>query len=192
MEYQKNILCLESTSDNLSKFRTRNWVEINDESRGNYTNSDIRFKTTMLRSNLCDYADSYILVKGTITMTGAGDDAAARRADERNKGVTFKYCAPFTKCISRIDNTGIDNAHDIDIVMPMFNLIEYSDNYSKISGSLWQCYKDDPNDNLTDSESFKSKVKITGNTPAASNTKDVEIIVPLKYLAIFGEHLICH
>ena len=73
---------LESTSDNLSKFRTRNWVEINDESRGNCTNSDIRSITTMLRSNLCDYADSYILVKGTITITGAGDDAAARRADE--------------------------------------------------------------------------------------------------------------
>ena len=94
----------------------------------------------MLRSNLFHYADSYILVKGTITITGAGDDAAAKRADERNKGVTFKNCAPFTKCISRINNTGIDNAHDIDIVMPMYNLIEYSDNYSKTSGSLWQYY----------------------------------------------------
>ena len=139
----------------------------------------------MLRSNLCDYADSYILVKGTITITGAGDDAAARQADERNKGVTFKNCAPFTKCISRINNTDIDNAHDIDIVMPMYNLIEYSDNYSETSGSLWQYYQDDPNDNLTDSESFKSKVKITGNTPNNRNTKDVEIIVPLKYLSNF-------
>ena len=91
----------------------------------------------MLRSNLCDYADSYILVKGTITIIGTGDDTAARRADERNKGVTFKSCAPFTKCISRINNTDIDNAHDIDIVMPTYNLIEYSDNYSKTSGSLW-------------------------------------------------------
>ena len=131
----------------------------------------------MLRSNLCDYADSYILVKGTITITGAGDNAGERQADERNKGVTFKNCAPFTKCISRINNTDIDNAHDIDIVMPMYNLTEYSDNYSKTSGSLWQYYKDDPNDNLTDSKSFKSKVKITGNTPADGNTKDVEIIV---------------
>ena len=86
MEYQKISNLLESTSDNLSKFRTRNWVEINDESRGNYANSAIRFKTTMLRSNLCDYANSYIPVKGTITITGAGDDAAAKRADERNKG----------------------------------------------------------------------------------------------------------
>ena len=135
MEHQKISNLLEST-DNLSKFRTRNWVEINNESRGNYTNSDIRFKTTMLRSNLCDYGDSFILVKGTITITGAGNDAAVRQADERNKGVTFKNCATFTKCISRINNTDVDNAHDIDIVMPMYNLIEYSDNYSKTSGSL--------------------------------------------------------
>ena len=127
---------LESASDNLSKFTTRNWVEINDESRGNYANSDIRFKTTMLRSNLCDYADSYILVKGTITITGDGDNAGERQADERDKGVTFKNCTPFTKCISRINNTDIDNAHDIDIVMPKYNLIKYSDNYSKIF--LWK------------------------------------------------------
>ena len=122
MEHQKIASLLENTSDNLSKFRTRNWVEINDESRGNYANADIKFKTTMLRSNLCDYADSFILVKGTITITGVGDDAAARQADERDKEVTFKYCAPFTKCISRINNTYIDNAHDIDIVVPMYNL----------------------------------------------------------------------
>ena len=164
MEYQKVANLLESTSDNLSKFTTRNWVEINDESRGNCANSDIRFKTTMLRSNPSDYADSYILVKGTITITGAGDDTAARRAYERSKGATFKNYVPFTKCTSRINNTDIVNAHDIDIVMSMYNLIEYSDNYSKTSGSLWQYYKDDPNNNLTDSESFKSKVKITGIT----------------------------
>ena len=143
----------------------------------------------MLRSNLCDYADSYILAKGTITITGARGDADARRAGERIKGVAFKNCAPFTKCISRINNTNIDNAHDIDILMPVYNLIEYSDNYSKTSGSLWQYYKDNPNDNLTDSDSFKSKVKITGNTLAAGNTKDVEIIVPLKYLTNFWRTL---
>ena len=73
--------------------------------------------------------------------------------------------------------------------MPMYNLIEYSDNYSKTSRCLWQCYKDDPNDNLTDSESFKSKKKITGNTPADRNTKNVEIIVPLKYLINFWRTL---
>ena len=115
----------------------------------------------MLRSNLCDYADAYILDNGRTTITGAGDDGAARRADERDKGVTFKNCAPFTKCINRINNTEIDNAKDIDIVMPMYNLIEYSDNYSKTSGGLWQYYKDDPNDNIAGSESFKYKLKIT-------------------------------
>ena len=81
MEYQKLVNLLESTSDNISKFRTRNWVKINDESRGNYANGDIKFKTTMLRSTLCDYVDSYILVKGTITITGAGANADARQAD---------------------------------------------------------------------------------------------------------------
>ena len=134
-------------------------------------------------------ADSYIFVKGIIAITGAGDDAAARQGDERDKGVTFKNCAPFTKCISRINNRDMDNAHDIDIVMPVYDLIEYSDNYSKTSGSLWQYYKGDPNDHLTDSESFKSKVKITGKTPNNGNTKDVEIIVPLKYLSNFWRTL---
>ena len=130
----------------------KTWVKINDESRGTYTGNNIKFKTTMLRSNVCDYADACILVKGTITIIGAGDDAVARRADERDKGVTFKNCAPFVKCISIINNTETDNDKDIDIVMPMYNLIEYSDNYSKTSGSLWQYYKDDPNDNIADSE----------------------------------------
>ena len=83
----------------------------------------------MLRSNLCDYADAYILLKRTITITGAGADATARRADEREKGVTFKNCAPFTKCISRINNTDRYTAGDTNTVMAMYNLIEYSDNY---------------------------------------------------------------
>ena len=106
----------------------------------------------MLRSNLRGYADAYILVKGTITVTGAGDNDAAKRLDERNKGVIFKNCAPFTKGISRINNTDIYTTLDIDIVMPMYNLIEYSNNYSKTSGSLCKYYKDEPNDNITQSE----------------------------------------
>ena len=121
---------LDNVSNQPSNFGTKNWVEINDESRGGYTtDSDIKFKTTMVRSSLCDYADPYILVKRTITITSAGDDAAATQADERNKGVIFKNCAPFTKCISKINNTKIDNAQAIDIVMSMYNLIEYSNNY---------------------------------------------------------------
>ena len=157
MEYQKIANLLESAPNQPTKFRTRNWVEINDDSRGTYTSNDIKSKTTMLRSKLCDYADLYILLKGTITITGAENDDAAKQADERDKGVIFKSCAPFTKCISRINNTDIDNAQDIDIVMPMYNLIEYSDNYSKTWGSLWQYYKGDPNDNITRSESLNLK-----------------------------------
>ena len=189
MEYQKIANLLGSAPNQPSKFGTRNWVEINDESRGTYTSNDIKFKTTMLRSNLCDYADAYILVKGTITITSAGDNDATKRLDEQNKGVIFKNFAPFTKCISRINNTDIDNAQDIDIVMPMYNLIEYSDNDSKTSGSLWQYYKDDPNDTIIQSKSFKSKIKITGKAHAAGITKDVEIILPLKYLSNFWRTL---
>ena len=146
MEYQKitslsdNEVAL-SASNQPSKFRTRNWVEINDESRGTYTSNDIEFKTTIQSSNLCNYADAYILVKRTITVTGAGDNDAAKRLDQRNKGVIFKKWSPFTKCISRINNTDIDNIQDINIAMPIYNLIEYSDNYSKTSGSLWQYNK---------------------------------------------------
>ena len=138
MEYQKIANLLDTVSIQPSKFRTNNWVEINDESRGTYTSNDIKLKTTILRPNLCDYADAYILVKGTIIIIGVENDDAAKRLDERNKGVVLKNCAPFTKCISRINNTDADNAQDIDIVMPMYNLIEYSDNYPKTSGSLWQ------------------------------------------------------
>ena len=165
MEYQKIANLLDNASNQPSRFRTRNWVEINDASRGTYTNADIKFKTTMLKSDLCEYADAYIFVKETTAITGHGNDDAARQLDERNKGVTFKNCSRFTKCISRINNRDIDNAQDVDIVMLMYNLIEYSNNYSKTSGSLWQYYKDDPNDNLANSESFKYKVKITRNTP---------------------------
>ena len=191
MEYQKIANLIDDTPNQPSKFRTRNWVEINDESRGAYNvNSQIKFKTTKLKSSLCDYSDAYILVKGTITINGRGGDAVARQADERNKGVSFKNCAPFINCISEINNTQIDNAKDIDIVMPMYNLIEYSDNYAKISGSLWQYFRDEPDDNnIEDSESFKSKIKITGKTPNNNNVKDVEIIVPLKYLSNFWRTL---
>ena len=186
MEYQKIKNLLDDSSNKTSKFRTRNWVEINDESRGTHTDDkQIKLKTTMLKSSLCDYSDAYILVKGKITITGSGNDAAHRQADERDKGVGFKNCAPFTSCKSDINNIDIDYCHEIDIVMPMYSLIEYSDNYAKTSGSFWQYYRDEPNDNLADSQSFKSKIKIIGKTPNNGNEKDVEIMVPLKYLTNF-------
>ena len=87
----------------------------------------------MLKSSLYDYSDAYILVNGTITIAGAGADAGARQADERDKGVRFKNCAPFINCKTEIYNAEIDNAKDINLVMPMYNLIEYSYNYSKTS-----------------------------------------------------------
>ena len=190
MEYQKIANLIDDTSNKPSKFRTRNWVEINYESRETYNvNSQIKFKTAMLKSSLCDYSDAYILVKGRITIRGEGDNVAARQADERDKGVAFKNCAPFINCISEINNTQVHNAKDIDIVMPMYNLIEYSDNYVKTTGSLWQYFRDEPDDDLEDSESFKSKIKITGKPPNSGNVKDVEIMVPLKYLSNFWRAL---
>ena len=190
MEYQRIANLLDDASNKTSKFKTKNWFEINDDSRGIYNvGSQIKFKTTMLKSSLSDYSDAYILVKGKITVTGVGADAAARQTDERDKGVAFKNCAPFTNCISEINNTDLDNAKDLDIVMPIYNLIEYSDNYAKASGILWQYYRDERNGNLADSESFKSKVKITGKAPDNGNEKDVEIMVPLKYLSNFWRTL---
>ena len=184
---------IDNASNQPSKFRTKNWVEINDESRGAYNvNSQIKFKTTMLKSSLSDYSDAYILVRGTIGVNNTAAAAAAVNNDD--KKVIFKNCAPFTNYISEINNTQVDNAKDIDIVMPLYNLIEYSDNYAKTTGSLWQYCKDIPArnnnniiinftvDNRTDS--FNFKVKFTGQT-GDDGTKDVEIMVPLKYLSNF-------
>ena len=146
-------------------------VEINHESRGAYNvNSQIKFKTTMLKSSLCDYSDAYILVKGTISANNTA--AAGAAVNNTNKKVIFKNCAPFTNCISEINNMQIDNAKDIDIVMPMYNLIEYSDNYAKTIGILWQYCEDIPSrdannileeftaGNLTDLFNFKVKSQV--------------------------------
>ena len=126
----------DNTLNEPSKFRTKNWVEINESRRTCSTNTQIKFKTTRLKSSLCDYSDAYIFVKGTITANNTA--AVDPDANNANKKVIFKNCFPFTNCISEINNTRVDNAKDIDIVMLMYHLIEYSDNYSKTSGSLWQ------------------------------------------------------
>ena len=188
MEYQKISNLLDSASNKPPKFRARNWVEINDDIRGSYCpNKQIRFKTAMLRSSLCDYSDAYILVKGNITVNNTAADGAA--ANNTNKKVIFKNCAPFTDCISKINNTQVDNAKNIDIVMPMYNLIEYSDNYSKTSGSLSQYCKDilavNNNDNIIDfnganaTDSFNFKTKITDQTDNNGRIDIVETMVPL-------------
>ena len=197
MEYQKIIKLLGNTPHQPTKFRTKNWVETSAESRGMYnTNSQIRFKTSMLRTSLCDYIDAYIFVKGTITVPNtAATDAGANNT---NKKVIFKNCAPFTGCISRMSNTRTDDAQYTDVVMPMYNLIKHSDNYSKTSGILFQYCRDVPavdNDgaaigfteaNATDS--FNLKVKLTGQT-GNNGTKNVEVMVPLKYLSNFWRTL---
>ena len=129
MEYQKIINLLDNTSNQPSKFRTRKMVEINDELRGTYNaNSQIKFKTTMLKSSSCDYSDAYKLVKGTITVSNTA--AAYTNANDANKKVISKHCAPFINCVSEMNDTQVHNAKSIDIVMSMYNLIEYCDNYS--------------------------------------------------------------
>ena len=193
---------LDNASNQPFKFRTKNWFEINDDIRGACSpNKQIRFKTAMLRSSLCDYTDAYILVKGNITVNNTA--AAGAAANNANKKVIFKNCAPFTNCISKINNTQIDNAEYIDIVMPMYNLIEYSDNYSKTSGSFWQYCKEIHavnNGNIVDfnggnvTDSFNYKPKITNQTNNNGRIDNVEMMVPLKYLRtikIFGELLKC-
>ena len=191
MEYQNIINLLNNTPNEPTKFRAKNRVEIYDDSRGTYNiNSQIKFQTSMLGSSLCDYSDAYILAKGTITSAPVPQPPA--NPNNNGKEVVFKNCALFTDCISEINNTQIDNAKYIDVVMPIYNLIEYGNNNSRTSGNLWQYYKDEPaltnagaisNFHATNnSASFKFKQKITGKT-ADGDTEDVEIMVPLKYLS---------
>ena len=197
MEYQKIANLLDDASNKICKFITKNWVEINDESKGTCdVGSEIKFKTTILKLSLCDYGDAYIHVRGTITVNKTA--AANAAANNTNKKVIFKDCVPFTNCIGQINNTDLDNAKYLDIAMPMYNLIEDSDNYSKTSGNLWQYTKDIPavddnnasvnftNSNLTDS--FNFKVKMTSQT-GNYGTRNVEIMVPLKYLSNFWRTL---
>ena len=199
MEYQKIPNLLDNASNKPSKFSTRNWIEINDDIRGAYSpKKQIRFKTAMLRFSLCDYSDAYILVKGNKSVNNT--DATGADANNSNKKVIFKNCAPFTNCVSKINNTQIDNAEYIDIVTSMYSLIGYSDNYSKTSGSLWQYCKEIPavNDNgdIVDfdganaADSFNFKAKTTSQTDDDGRIDNVEIMVPLKYLKTLEMHLI--
>ena len=124
-----------NTPSQPSKFRTKNWVEIKDDSLGTYcNNSGIKFKTTMLKSSLCDDSDSWILVKGTITLVGQAADSAAIQADRNNKQVIFKNFEPFTDCVTETNNSKVDNAKDPVVALSMYNLIEYNDNYSGSTG----------------------------------------------------------
>ena len=171
---------------------TRNWVKIKDESCGTYsTSSQIKFKTSITRSSLCDYSNPYIRIKRTITIPNTATAGAS--VNNTNKKVMFKNCAPFSNCTNEINDTQVDDACDIDVVMSMYNLIEYSYIYSKTE-SLWQHYRDEPAIEIGDSiihfpadnnsVLFKFKGKIRAQT-GNNGTKDVEINVSLKYLVNF-------
>ena len=198
-------------SEKLYKFVTREYVRVNGLSNTYNENKSIRFKTPMFRSNLCDYSDAYIFVNGTITVTALGANNGANNIrDKKNRPLILKNNAPFVSCITRINGEIIEDADDLDIVMPMYNLLEYSKNYRKTIGSLYNYYRDeltnDGNDNnfdnrnVVNSEAFKYKNKITGNTYNVdagaqgydvnkNGTQKIELAIPLKYLGNFWRAL---
>ena len=199
MENQKIINLLNKDDTDSKHFATKKWCIINDENNTNYgvnkaTNQNnpdtIKYGTRVLKPNLCDYAKAHILVDGTIRTTNAVN--APRLA--------LKNCAPFTKCNLEINDEHFDTAENLDVIMPMYNLIEYSDNYQDSSATLYQHKRDEPPDNNVDlmadnSTSFKYKVNLLGNINAANpdNARvgrlNVKILVPLKYLSNFFRSL---
>ena len=205
------LLSEDNESKQLSKFVTREYVEVNSLSNTYNENKSIRFKRPMLRSNLCDYSDAYILVKGTITVTAPGvNNNADNIRDKRNRPLISKNNAPFVSCITRINDELIEDADDLDIVMSMYNLLEYSKNYRKTIGSLYNYYRDELSDdaddnnfdniNVVNSNTFKYKNKITGNTYNVNagvqgydvnknGTQEVELAIPLKNLGNFWRAL---
>ena len=193
MEFQKIANFLDTTSDDkdLPRFVTKKWIEVYDQSEGNYNvNKEIRIKTSMLRSDLCDFSDAYIVVKGTITVTNPDNNPY-------DKKLAFKNNAPIVSCTSKINNTLIDNAEDLDVIMPMYNLLEYSKKYSKTTGSFWNYYRDEPNSgannninySIKDSKSFDYKTSITGKLEGNNTEKESEIVVPLKNFSNFWRTL---
>ena len=186
MEYDKinNLLLSEDNeSEKLSKFVTREYVTVNSSLDTYNENKSIRLKTPMLRSNLCNYSDAYILVNVTITVAGNN------LRDRQNRPLILKNDAPFISCITRINGELIEDADDLNIVMPMYNLLQYTKNYRKTIGSLYNYYRDELTDDadnnqfnnikIVNSNTFKYKNKIIDNTNNAG-TKDMELSIPLK------------
>ena len=205
MEYDKinNLLLSEDNeSEELSKFVTRKYVRVNSLSNTYNENKSIRFKTPMLRSNLCDYSDAYILVKGTITVTAPGANNGANNIkNKRNRSLILKNNGPFVTCITRIKGELIQDADDLDIVMSMYNILEYSQNYRKTIGSLYNYYRDELSDDADDSNFDNIKV-VNSNTfmynvnagadgcdVNKNGTQEVELAIPLKYLGNFWRAL---
>ena len=184
METQKIVNLLNDSNNENSNFAIKNWFIIDSEAKGNYLrNNEIKFLTSSLESSLCDYSDAYILVTGNINVTGG----------DANTKVAFKNCAPFRKCRTEINETFVDDAEHINIAMPMYNLIEYSDNYSDTSGSLWQFKRDEIEGDVdltvgaqhipNNSSSFTYKSSFI------TDRNGVKIAVSLKYLSNFWRSL---
>ena len=184
----------------MSNFIARTCIKVNRFSGGQYSsNKNIRFKNLMLRSDLCDYSDAHIVVEGTITVESNNIN------NREDKKLTFKNHSPFRSWISKINNTFVDSVEDIDIVMLIFNMLEYSNNYSMTSESLWNYYRDDVNNDVHDvntdnynknnnkptrSIPFEYKTKITKSTPGNNNTElSAEVFVIWKYLSNFWRSL---
>ena len=214
MEHDKiNNLLLSEDNENevLSKFVNREYVRINSLLNTYNENKSVRFKTPMLRSSLCDYSDAYILVKGKITVAAPGANNGANNIrDKKNRPLILKNNAPFVSCITRINGELIEDANDLDIVIPMYNLLQYSKNYRKTMGSLYNYYRDELSDDADDnnfdnikvvnSNTFKYKNKITGNTYNVdanvqgydvnkNGKQETELAIPLKYLGNFWRAL---
>ena len=200
METQKNVNLLNSSKNEYSKFATKKWYLITSESKSDYSHEDpIKLLTKLIESILYDYSNAYILVTGNIAVTrtiAAAADGDPQRKQPLNAAtqVIFKNWAPFKKCSTEMDGTLVDGTDLINITMPMYNLIEYSDNYSDTSGSLWDFKRDEivnnadvTNDN--NAPSFKYKASLIGNTETNGTKKGVKIAVPLKYLSNFWRSL---
>ena len=192
METQETVNLLNNTDNESSKLATKKWYIINDQNNGQYGNGDkdgttIEFETIVIISNLCDYSDAYILV--TANIKPAGGNA--------NDKVAFKNCTPFIRCVTNINDEHVETAESLDIIMPMYNLLEYSDNYADSSGGLWQFKRDEQNMNndrdlvnvtIADSSSFKYKSSLFKNINNGV-LENVKIAVPLKYLSNFFRSL---
>ena len=193
MEYQKIINLLGKTIDStkLPKLTTRKWIEIFDQSYGSYDgNKDIRFKTPQLRSDFCDFNDAYIVVTDKITATNPDPPAGINYS----RNLAFKNFAPFFSSILKFNGNLIEDAQDLDVVMSMYNLLHYSKNFLKTTGSFWNYYPYKPNfvyvgNNertrvfypISGSESFDYKTKLVGKLPdGEDDLEDVKIVVPLK------------
>ena len=191
--------------DEIPKFTTIKWIEIFDQANGTYNkNKDIRFKTNQLRNNLCNFNDAYIVFTGKITVANPGNDVNAY-----NRKVSFKNSAPFFHCTLKINSQLIEDAQDLDIVIPMYNVLYYFKNFRKATGSFCNYYPDMPksgHDNnanlrqaiiypIKDSESFNYKTKLIGNVPGVADPANgddiareleyIKIVVPLKNISNF-------